>query len=56
MTINEFRQQAVLSAMQGILEAKGGIIGEVDPTLLARESIRVAEAVTEHYFKKYGEP
>lgn len=53
MNKQEFRQQAALQAIQGILEAKGGFVGEIDPEILAKETIRIADAVTDAYFKKY---
>ena len=55
MSKSEFRQQVVLQAVQGVIEAKGGIIGELDPCLLAKEVIRIAECVTDRYFEKYPE-
>ena len=53
MTDKEFYQQAVLSALQGILEGKGGFVGEAFTTLLARDAFRIADALMAEY--KYRE-
>lgn len=55
MNKSEFRQQVALQAVQGILEAKLGYIGEIDPKLLAKEVIRIADTITDTYFEKYPE-
>lgn len=55
MNKSEFRQQVALQAVQGFLEAKLGYIGEIDPKILAKEVIRIADAVTDTYFEKYPE-
>lgn len=52
MNKSEFRQQVALQAVQGFLEAKLGYIGEIDPKILAKEVIRIADAVTDTYFEK----
>lgn len=43
------------SVVQGILEAKLGIAGEVAPRLLAEEAIRVTDAVMDRFDKKFAE-
>ena len=43
------------SVVQGILEAKLGIAGEVAPQLLAEEAIRVTDAVMDRFDKKFAE-
>lgn len=53
MNKQEFRQQVALQAVQGVLEAKCGFVGEIDPELLAKDVIRIADTVTDAYFKKY---
>ena len=39
------RAQAAISALQGVLEAKWGVVGEFTPELAAIESIRLADAL-----------
>ena len=51
MTREEFRQEAALSAIQGVIEAKYGILAEIDVNLAADEAIRIANALTEKMFK-----
>lgn len=51
MTKEEFRQEAALSAIQGVIEAKYGILAEIDVNLAADEAIRLADALTEKMFK-----
>lgn len=53
MTIEEFRQNAAISAMQAIIEGKGGIIYEIDAAVCSDAAIRIAEALTTKYFEKY---
>lgn len=55
MNKSEFRQQVALQAVQGFLEAKLGYIGKIDPKILAKEVIRIADTVTDTYFEKYPE-
>lgn len=50
MTREEIRLQAALTALQGIIEAKGGFIGEALPYAAAKEAIRIADAFCETWF------
>ena len=45
MNKQELRQQAAISALQGILEARGGVIGEIVPEIVAKEAVRLADAL-----------
>lgn len=54
--IEEIRLEAALTCIQGILEAKGGIIGEVDPDIAVKEAFRIADAFVKHYQEKYVQP
>lgn len=40
----ELFEDLVVSALQGVLEAKYGVVGEIDPTIAAREAVRIAKA------------
>lgn len=55
MTKEEFRQNAAISALQGVIEAKYGLLLEVADNVAAFEAIRLADALTEEYFKKHPE-
>ena len=46
MDINLWNQVAI-SALQGIIEGKGGFIGEALPNVLVREAFRIADAYVE---------
>ena len=48
----EFFQQAAISALQGVIEAKGGVVLEIDAPLAAESAVRLAEALTEEMFGK----
>ena len=48
----EFFQNAAISAIQGVIEAKDGIILEIDAPLAAKSAVRLAEALTEEVFGK----
>lgn len=52
MNREEFFQQAAISALQGVIEAKYGTVFEVEASLAAKESVRLAEALTEEVFRK----
>lgn len=51
--IEDIRIEVAISCIQGILEAKGGIIGEIDPGLAVAESFRIADEFVKHYQEKY---
>lgn len=48
----EFRQQAALSIVQGVIEARYGIIGELEPKIAIKETMRIANALTDELFKE----
>lgn len=48
MDINLWNQVAI-SALQGILEGKGGFVGDALPTLLAKDAFRIADAFMREY-------
>ncbi len=50
MSKEEFRQNAAISALQGVIEAKYGVALEVDTDLAADMAIRLANSLTEKYF------
>ena len=50
MTKEEVRFQVAVSCIQGILEAKLGIIGEVVPEVAVRESLRIADEFVKQWF------
>ena len=54
MTKNEMRFQVANSALQGVLEAKLGYIGEIDPALAVRESLRIADEFVKQWEERYG--
>lgn len=37
------RFQVAVACLQGVLEAKGGIVGEVAPSIAVKESLRIAD-------------
>lgn len=43
MTKEEIRLQAALTALQAVLEAKYGIVGEVVPKVAVDEAMRIAD-------------
>ena len=51
MSKEEVRFQVALSCIQGILEAKHGIIGEIVPALAVAESLRIADEFVKQWFK-----
>ena len=44
--------QVAINALQGILEAKLGILGEIAPALLAEDCFRIADAFMKEYQKR----
>ena len=52
MTKEEVRFQVALSCIQGVLEAKHGIIGEVVPAVAVAESLRIADEFVKQWFKE----
>ena len=53
MTREEVKFQVAVSCIQGILEAKLGIIGEVAPEVAVKESLRIADEFVRQWF---GDP
>lgn len=51
MTKEEVKFQVAVSCIQGVLEAKHGIIGEVVPVLAVAESLRIADEFVRQWFK-----
>lgn len=57
MTPQEIKFQVALSCIQGVLEAKHGIFGEIVPSVAVAESLRIAdEFVKQWYSKTVGLP
>ena len=52
MTKEEIRLQVALSCIQGVLEAKHGIIGEIVPEIAVTESLRIADEFVKQWFKE----
>lgn len=52
MSREEFFQNAAISALQGVIEAKGGIVLELDASLASKDAVRLAKALTEEVFGK----
>jgi len=52
MDREEVKLQAALYALQGIIEGKGGVVGETLPRVAAKEAIRIANAFCDEWFKK----
>lgn len=50
ITRGEMRFQVAVSCIQGILEAKLGIIGEVAPEVAVKESLRIADEFVRQWF------
>lgn len=46
--------QVAVSVLQGIIEAKGGVIAEIVPEVAIEESFRFADKFCEMWEKKYG--
>ena len=51
MTRDEMKFQVALSCIQGVLEAKHGILGEIAPSLAVKESLRIADEFVKEWFK-----
>lgn len=51
MTEEEMRFQVAVSCIQGIIEAKHGIIAEVLPDIAVQESLRIADKFVKEWFK-----
>lgn len=52
MTKEEVRFQVALSCIQGVLEAKHGIIGEIIPEVAVKESLRIADEFVKQWFSE----
>lgn len=52
MTKEEIKFQVALSCIQGVLEAKHGIIGEIVPEVAVKESLRIADEFVKQWFKE----
>lgn len=46
--------EVAVSVLQGIIEAKGGMITEIIPEIAIEESFRFADKFCEMWEKKYG--
>lgn len=55
MTKEEIRLQVAISCIQGILEAKLGIIGEIVPEIAVKESLRIADEFVKQWDKSEPE-
>lgn len=53
MTKEEVRFQVAFSCIQGVLEAKHGIIGEIVPKVAVKESLRIADEFVKRWFGEY---
>lgn len=54
-TEEEIKFQVAVSVLQGIIEAKGGIIGEVLPSIAVAESLRFADEFFIQWNEKYNQ-
>lgn len=52
MKIEDFRQQAAISALQAVVEAKMGLAMELDPDFAASMAERLADSLTRRMFNK----
>ena len=52
MTSNELYIQVAETALQGVLEAKWGFIGEIEPKLAVEDAFRIADAFMEEVHKR----
>lgn len=52
MTREEVKFQVALSCIQGVLEAKHGVFGEIIPELAVKESLRIAEEFCKEWFNE----
>lgn len=55
MTREEIRLQVAISVIQGVLEAKHGVIGEVVPSVAVAIALRIADAFVEEWYKETKE-
>lgn len=53
MTPEEIRFQVAVSVLQGVIEAKGGILAEIVPSVAVAESLRFAEEFYKQWSNKY---
>ncbi len=51
--IEDIRIEVAISCIQGVLEAKGGFVGEISPSIAVAESFRIADEFVKHYQEKY---
>ena len=51
--IEDIRIEAAISCIQGVLEAKGGFVGEISPSIAVAESFRIADEFVKYYQEKY---
>lgn len=51
MTKDEIRFQVATSCIQGVLEAKHGVIGEIVPSVAVAESLRIADEFVRQWSK-----
>lgn len=52
MTREEIRLQVAISVIQGVLEAKHGVIGEVVPSVAVAIALRIADAFVEEWYRE----
>ena len=52
MNKEEIKFQVALSCIQGVLEAKHGIIGEIVPSVAVAESLRIADEFVKQWFNE----
>lgn len=55
MTREEIRLQVAISVIQGVLEAKHGVIGEVVPSVSVAIALRIADAFVEEWYQETKE-
>lgn len=55
MTREEIRLQVAISVIQGVLEAKHGVIGEVVPSVAVAIALRIADAFVEEWYRETKE-
>lgn len=53
MTKEEVRFQVAVSCIQGLIETKLGIIGEVAPEVAVKESLRIADEFVKQWFGEH---
>ena len=52
MTREEIRLQVAIACIQGVIEAKHGIIAEILPEVAVEESLRIADVFLKHWYKE----